>query len=223
MPGADDSVLLGMTRFEVVRRARWRPHRFVVVLYVAFVLLGYHGGSPEWVGEAGLALLVFTLYAGFGVDRQLGYDQLVTSNWVGAGRYTAAKILSLAVSLFVTAFIVGTTVLIGSSGAWGQVAWHSLLFLTLAVYFLPLVLLVELEMESRLPMVGVVPLVAVLWGVLAWIVGPDAVSGWLVGPPPTAERGGALGPLAARAMGVSLPLALALLYGVRRRVAGPAR
>lgn len=223
MPGADGSILLEMTRFETVRRARWRPHRFAVVLYVAFVLLGYHGGSTEWVGEAGLALLVFTLYAGFGVDRQLGYDQLVTSNWVGAGRYTAAKILSLAFSLLVAAFVVGTTVLAGSSGSWHQAAWHALLFLTLAVYLLPLVLLVELGLESHLPMAGVVPLVAVLWGVLAWIVGPAAVSGWLVGPPPTAERVGTLGPLAARATGVSLPLALTLLYGVRRRVAGSAR
>lgn len=223
MLGAGGSVLLEMTRFEAVRRARWRPQRLVAVLYVAFVLLGYHGGSPEWVGEAGLALLVFTLYAGFGVDRQLGYDQLVTSNWVGAGRYTAAKILSLAFSLLVAAGVVGTTVLTGSAGSWDQAAWHSLLFLTLAVYLLPLVLLAELGMESRLPMVGVVPLVAVLWGVLAWIVGPDAASGWLVGPPPTAARVEDLGPLAARAMGVSLPLALALLWVVRRRVAGSVR
>lgn len=222
MLGAGDSVLLEMTRFEAVRRARWRPHQFVVVLYVVFVLLSYHGGSPEWVGEAGLALLVFTLYAGFGVDRQLGYDQLVTSNWVGAGRYTAAKILSLALSLLVVAFVVGTTVLTGSSGSWDQAAWYSLLFLTLAVYLLPLVLLTELGMESRLPMVGVIPLVAVLWGVVAWIAGPE-VSGWLVGPPLTGQRVGALGPLAARAMGVSLPVALALLYVVRRRVAGPVR
>lgn len=214
-------VLVEMARFEGVRRVRWRPHRFVAGFYVLFVLGCYHRGFTDWVGEANLALLGFTLCFGFGVDRELGYDQLVTSNWVEPWSYIGAKVASLSLALLVATCLVGTTVLIASSGAWREAGWYSVVFLLSGGYFLPLVLLVELGMESRLPMVGAIVLVAVAGLVVATVAGPAAVPDWLLGSLPRAHRMETLGPLAGRTAGVSLPFAFALLFVVRRKVAGP--
>lgn len=190
--------------------------------FVLFVIVSYHAGSTGRVGEANLALLAFTLYGGFGVDRELAFDQLVTSNWVGPWRYIVAKLLSLALVLLIATSLVAATVLAASSGAWDHAVWYSLLFLLLGAYFLPIVLFVELGMESRLPMVGAILLVGVAMLVVAVVAGPPAAPVWLLGALPRPYRLETLGPLAGRALSFSLPLAFGLLFLVRRRVAGPA-
>ena len=214
--------LPGMVRFETIRRARWRPHQVVAGFYVVFVFFAHHAGSVGWVEEAGWALLAFTLYAGFGVDRQLAYDQLVTSNWVGAWTYIGGKLLSLALALLAMALVVFGSVLAASAGAFGEAAWHALVFVLAAAYLLPLILVAEMGMESRVPAVAALPLFALVAALIAWFFGPEAVTGWLVGSAPEAHRLETTGPFAARALGISLPLAGGVVLLFRRRLGGPA-
>lgn len=212
-----------LVRFEGMRRVLWRPQPVAVALYVVFVAMAHAIGSTGWIDDAGIGLLVFTLCAGFGVDRELAYDQLVLSNWVSPWPYVGAKLVSLALALLATAGIVGITVLAASSGAWPEARWHALVYLLVAAYSLPLVLLAELEMETRLPMVAVVAGFAVAGGILAWLVGSEVALGWIVGAPPIQYRVETLQPLARRALGVSMPASFVVLVLIRRRIAGPAR
>lgn len=195
----------------------------MAALYVAFVVVSFRGGTTSWLLEADLALLGFTLHAGFGIDRELAYDQLVTSNWVDPWSYIGAKMASLALSIGGTTVVVGTTVLVASTGAWDQALWHSLLFLLLGAYFLPVVLFVEMGMESRLPLVGAIVLVGTASLVVTAVWGSDAARALFIGSVPRSPEVASLGSLACRALGVSLPAALGILFPVRRRVAGSAR
>ncbi|MBW3660022.1 MAG: hypothetical protein KY397_00105 [Gemmatimonadetes bacterium] len=217
---AGEAAVLGaLIRFEVVRRARARPQQVVALLYAVFVPAAYGAGSLGWVDDAGLALLVFTLYAGFGIDRSLAYDELLVPNFVAPNRYVAAKVASLAIALVAIGGLVGATVLLASAGSGDHALWHAALFLLLALYFLPLVLLVESAMETRLPLLAAVIVLFVVLGIVAWVLGPEFVRqafGFSVIP----YRLETLGPLARRALVVSPLLTLILLPLVRRRLPG---
>lgn len=211
-------------RFELARRIRWGPWPVALVLYAAFVGLACARGMPGPVEEAGLALLAWTLHAGFGVDRDLGFDDLMTSGLVTPDAYVAGKTAALGIALLAAAAVVAATVWAGS-GSPAVAGRQAALFVLLGFWFLPLVLLVEAGVETRLPFVGAFVLFVALGGVAAWALGPERAL-WLAGMPWRPDRLESLAPLAVRAVGVAPALSLAGLALVRRRArfpAGPGR
>lgn len=209
--------LAAWVRFEAVRRVRWVPFRAVAVLYVGFVAVAQRRDPPALVADAGLVLLGWTLYAGFGEDRELGFDDLAVPNLATPAEYVAGKLAALAFALAVTGAGVAGAVLVASGGSRAEATWHGVTFGLFGAYLLPLVLWIESATESRLSGLAAVCASAVLFGVLAWVLGAErAVQlAGLERMPPRIET---LGPLALRALLIAPIPSLAAVAVVGRRL-----
>lgn len=207
-------------RFEATRRYRWVPGRVVALGYVAFVVQALRGGSAEWVEEAGLALLAWTLHAGFGVDRDLRFEPLVTPGLVSPTAWVAGKAAGLGIGLGAGGALVALAVAAGG-GSIPAAGFQAALFVLLGLWFLPLALLVEAAVATRLPFVPALLLVALAVAVTAPFLGVGRVLEW-TGFGWTVGRFDTLRPLAFRALLVAPPLALACLWALRPRVRPPA-
>jgi hypothetical protein len=103
------------------------------------------------LGYAFILAAMIGLRLGLSNDRKRGIEQLIVDNLIGPVSFFLGRLLSLIVtlSIFTAYAIIAASIL--SAGDWNFALWHTLL-LALAVWiFTPLLLLVELVVDTRLP------------------------------------------------------------------------
>lgn len=214
---------LALTEFELGRIASAPATRVGVILFAAllvateWVLPKTTGRSPEAgsaFGYAYLAAALITLRLGLAADREWAFDEYLTVNFVLPGQYLAAKVLALAGYLLAFGLYTFAVALVVAGGGVHVAGWHAVLF-TLATWtFTPLILLVELVVDTRFPAVlGVLVLwVAVLLAELTYGI-PALLDA--LGLVVQAYSFASLRPLGVRA-GVAVPLVLLFLYPLWR-------
>ncbi|MDX1660886.1 MAG: hypothetical protein R3326_03760 [Gemmatimonadota bacterium] len=179
--------LLPLVRFELVRRLRWRPLAGLLIAHpiavVVAYLLGSGSGPPLGTDVAAIGMQLVWLFLvcfELGRDRELGLDALLVSNLVGPWSYVAAKIVALGglvivyhgALLLAVAGLSPTGLIEAKTAAGGTIS--------LLAPLLPLVLLAELFVETRVPLAYVAVVGGGVLLMAFWSgVGAEAIAAWL--------------------------------------------
>lgn len=156
----DPRQLAAVTRLELIRRVR-SPLTLIAIISLAFlVMIGEwlhwkatraRPGDERLLGHAIILAALLGLRFGFSTDRGDGSERLLAGNLVSYPAYFFGKVLALLASisaLATTAFILSTVV---SAGDWQYALWYTLSASLAISLFTPLLLMVELGMDTRVP------------------------------------------------------------------------
>ena len=208
--------------FELRRRLRSRAS---LVGAIGFLLVLAAGHYLYWTappprpedsrlfGDAFALFIIAAAHLGISDDRMHGVDTFLVGNLVSPARYVAGKILGAFAFLVIltagAAFVAAAL----SLGDIAYATWYPLQYALMAWMCVPLLLLVELVMETRNAGAVVLILFFTTLFTLVHFHGAVRVTTWF-GLRTTPMEFGSLGPLAMRALGSSA--LLLLLYPVCR-------
>lgn len=168
----------GLLAFEFGRIAGALVTRAAVILFAALLVIAewvvpLATGKAAEVGDAfgyayfGAAL--FTLRLGLAADRESAFDEYLTVNFISPGQYVAAKVLALAGYLLAFGLYAFGVAALVTAGSVQVAGWYAVLFTLLSWTLTPLILLIELVMETRVPAVV---------GLLVLIIAAALAEGW---------------------------------------------
>lgn len=103
------------------------------------------------LGHALLLAYLIGLRFGFSSDRILGSERFLVENLVRPAAYFFGKFIALLTSLLAMMILAIITATALSAGNWNHALWHSLTIALAICLFSPILLLVELTMETRFP------------------------------------------------------------------------
>lgn len=170
--------LAGLVRFQLVRLWRWRGSALGVlgmVLAAAFTMtarLTHRMGAADAAELADVAFLIAlsaVMRLDLGTDRDQGYTEFLTPCFVPPGLLYLSRLL--AVILAVAGFAaLAMPLVMAAAGSIGLGAWHVALWTAVAVALLPAVVLVELAVPTRAPLIAA--LLFVFTGLTALAMSP---------------------------------------------------
>lgn len=212
--------------FELRRRFRSRA---TLVGAVGFVLVLAAGHYLYWTappprpedsrlfGDAFVLFLAAAAHLGIADDRMRGTDTFLVGNFVAPWRYLAGKIVGAFAFLVLASAGAAAVAAALSLGDLAYATWYPAEFALTAWMCLPLLLLVELFLETRNGSAVVLVIYFTILFTLTHFYGALRVTGWF-GIRTTPLDFGTLGPLAVRALGATA--LLFLLYPLCRRRIG---
>jgi hypothetical protein len=219
--------LHAVTSLELVRVARARATPIAICAFVTLLVLGQwlhsralppRPDDDRLFGYAFLGAIMLGLRFGFSGDRKHGTEPLLLGNLIRPAALYLGKVLALTITMLLFVAIALLSAAIVTKGDWEFTLWYTLL-MALAVWsFTPLILVIELLMETRSPGLAAFARFALLSLVAALSVGPGRFTE-LMGFDIQRFSYPTLQPLALRALLATM--ALALLYPAWRKRAGP--
>jgi|GEM_PF-2126000 len=102
-------------------------------------------------GYAYLSAAVLLLHSGLAIDRRHGSEGLLVYNLVNPNRYFYGKVIALAMTILGLGAFAFTTTILVTFGEFSYTLWYSLYFTLIAALFLPLLVLIELLLDTRYP------------------------------------------------------------------------
>lgn len=216
---------LGAVRFELARRARERASRAALACLLLTIAACGWGlatgrldapGVRELVPVGYLLSLSFILRLGTAPDVELGFAEVLVPGLMSPAEWLAARLAVALLTIVATALVAGLGMTLAFAGDARLAAWQCGLCTLLALAALPWVVLLELGLRTRTPLLGVLVLGSLGLGAVAGTsAGPEILAGLgLVGI--TYPHAATLAPLALRVIGC-VPLSLLLVYPLVRR------
>lgn len=149
-----------VTRLELFRTGRATVTHVALLCFIAVLAFGYlrywralppRPDDDRLLAHAFVLAAVIGLRFGIGSDRALGSERLMVGNLVEPAAYFAGKLAALLASLLaLTAFALITATIL-SAGDWNHALWYSLASALAVCLSLPILLLVETGMATRVP------------------------------------------------------------------------
>lgn len=216
-----------VTTLELMRVARARATPVALVGFVALLALGQwlhlralhpRPDDDRLFGYAFLAALMIGLRFGFSTDRKHGTEQLMLGNLIQPAALYLGKVVALTATLLIFTGIALLSAAIISTGDWNFALWYALVMMLAIWLFTPLILLMELGMETRYPGLAAFASFVVLVAIATFTIGAPKLT-QLLGFELQRFNYATLQPLAWRTLLAAL--ALGFLYPLWRWRAGP--
>jgi hypothetical protein len=150
------------------------------------------------------------LRLGWAGERMHGFDEFAIANFLSPRRYLGAKIAALFVFVWLFAVYALLLATLLSGGDFEYAVWYSIYYAIYALFFVPMILLVESQMDTTVPAAVAVLFFVVLLFVTEAVVGVEHLVA-LMGLPTGRYRWTAMARFAGHAL-LGVPLLLALVY-----------